>query len=57
MLDLIDKVEKQREIESGNYEAPVNINSIEFNNIYFNYEESNKSILENFSCKLEGTKN
>ena len=56
MLDLIDKVEKQKEIRSGNYDAPTNIRSIEFNNIYFNYEGSNKSILENFSCKLEGQK-
>ena len=56
MLDLINKVEKQKEIRSGNYDAPINIRSIEFNNIYFNYEGSNKSILENFSCKLEGRK-
>lgn len=56
MLDLIDEVEKQKEIRSGNYEAPINIKRIEFNNIYFDYQESNKSILENFSCKLEGKK-
>ena len=46
MLDLINKVEKQKEV--GSYDAPINIKSIEFNNIYFNYEGSNKSILENF---------
>ncbi len=56
MLDLIDTVEKQKEIRLGNYEAPISIKSIEFNDIYFNYEESNKNILENFSCKLEGQK-
>lgn len=54
MLDLIDEVEKQKEIRYGSYEAPVNIKSIEFKNIYFDYAESNDSILENFSCKLEG---
>lgn len=56
MLNLIDKVDSQKEIRTGNLDAPKIFKSIKFSNIDFNYEESKKNVIENFSCEIKGGK-
>mgnify|MGYP003965734049 CR=1 FL=1 len=56
MLKLIDKVDSQKEMRTGSLDAPKYFKSIKFNNIYFNYDKSEKNILNNFSCEVKGGK-
>ena len=54
MLNLIDKVDSQKEERSGALNVPKDFKSIKFNNIYFNYEKSEENVLNNFSCEIKG---
>ncbi len=54
MLNLINKICEQKEIRLGKNQAPVIIKKIEFKNIFFKYEDSNKNVINNFSCTIKG---
>ena len=54
MLNLIKKISEQKEIRLGEDIAPLIIKKIEFKNISFKYEDSEKNVLENFSCTIKG---
>ena len=56
MLNLIYKVDKGKEIRSGNNSAPKDINSIDFKNIFFCYDNTSQNIFTDFSCIFKGKK-
>lgn len=56
MLNLIHKVDKQKEIRSGNKEVPKDIKHIDFQNIFFSYDNTSQNILEDFTCTFRGKK-
>ncbi|MDA9654982.1 ABC transporter ATP-binding protein/permease [Pelagibacteraceae bacterium] len=56
MINIISKIDSQKEIRRGSNTSIFNIKSIEFKNIYFNYEDGNTSVLKNFSGKIIGGK-
>ena len=56
MLILLEKLKAQREIRQGKQEAPKFIKNIEFEKIYFNYDDDQRVVLDNFSCTVKGKK-
>lgn len=54
MLSLIDKIDSQKEKRKGYLAAPKSIKTIIFSNIFFNYDDSKKNVLNNFSCQIKG---
>lgn len=56
MLNLINKVDGQREIRKGKINFPKKCKTIKFKNVFFNYENTKESALKNFSCEIKGGK-
>ena len=56
MLNLIYKVDEEKEIRSGNNEAPKDIKSINFKNIFFYYDNPSQKILKDFNGIFKGKK-
>jgi len=56
IIKLIHEVDSQKETRDGQLDAPKYLKSIKLSNVYFNYKDSKKNVLENFSCEVKGGK-